>query len=288
MDVHLADVALSGHRRVRRRDLPAADGGEGPALLGVHVRGRGADPLLRPAPAAAGAAQPAVQRGEVHLVRRGADGDPRRHRAGALRLAVADQRRPGDRVLRHRHRDRHPGRAAQGDLRGVPAGRRHDQPEVRRHRPRPVDQPRHRRAHRRRDPRGERARPGQHVHALRPPASRSPSPRPRRRPTALEIAAGVGVARQTSEPTRSTGAAGCCWSRSPTTTCATRSIELGQASGLPDPRQRPAGDHRDDRPAAPPGRDPGRDGPAGRQRGVAAARAEARPRAAPHPDGRRR
>ncbi len=92
-------------------------------------------------------------------------------RARALRRPVPDARGAGDRLLGHRHRDRHPARAAQGDLRGLPAGRRHDQPEVRWHRARPVDQPGHRRADRRRDPRGERARQGQHVHPLRPPAS---------------------------------------------------------------------------------------------------------------------
>ena len=103
--------------------------------------------------------------GEVRMVIRAASG-PR-----ALRLPVPDARGPGDRLLRHRHRHRHPTRAAQGDLRGLPAGGRHDQPEVRRHRARPLDQPGDRRAHRRRDPRGERARQGQHVHPLRPPAS---------------------------------------------------------------------------------------------------------------------
>ncbi len=163
-------------RRVRRCHVPAPDGGEGPALLRVHVRGRGPDPLLRPAPSAAGAAEPAVQRGEVHLVGRGTHGDPCCHGARALRLAVPDARRPGDRLLRHGHRDRHPARAAQGDLRGLPAGGRHDQPEVRRHRARPLDQPGDRRAHRRRDPRGERARQGQHLHPLHPPASTRPSP----------------------------------------------------------------------------------------------------------------
>ena len=59
------------HRGLRRGDLPAADRGEGPRL---HRRGRPATCratlLHRRAAAAAGAAQPAVQRGEVHRRRR--------------------------------------------------------------------------------------------------------------------------------------------------------------------------------------------------------------------------
>ena len=86
---------------------------------------------------------------------------------------VLDRAEPGDRLLGDRHRHRHPGQQAAPDLRGVPAGRRHDQPRVRRHRPRPVDQPRARAPARRRDPRVERARPGQHLHAL--PAARLPA-----------------------------------------------------------------------------------------------------------------
>ena len=58
----------------------------------------------------------------------------------------------------------------------VPAGRRHHQPQVRRHRPRAVHHPRDRAAAGRRDPRRERDRQGQRVHAL--PAR---APRHRRR-----------------------------------------------------------------------------------------------------------
>ncbi len=67
-------------------------------------------------------------------------------------------------VSRHRHR--HPAGQAADHLRGVPAGRRQHQPQVRRHRPGPGDQPRDRAAAGRRDPPGQRARQGQHVHAL--------------------------------------------------------------------------------------------------------------------------
>ena len=51
-------------------------------------------------------------------------------------------------------------------LRGVPAGRRQHQPQVRRHGPGPGDQPRDRAAARRRNPAGQHAGRGQHVHAL--------------------------------------------------------------------------------------------------------------------------
>ena len=57
------------HRGVRRGDVPPADGGEGPAL---HRDDRGRRParrVLGPAPTPAGAAEPAVQRREVHLRR---------------------------------------------------------------------------------------------------------------------------------------------------------------------------------------------------------------------------
>ena len=95
--------------------------------------------------APAGAAEPALQRLQVHRERQG-------RRCGSSRAtgwsstttrSTAPSR---DRLLGHRHRHRHPGRQAADHLRGVPAGRRHHQPQVRRHRPRPVDQPRDRRA----------------------------------------------------------------------------------------------------------------------------------------------
>ncbi|MCQ0021340.1 response regulator [Actinomadura madurae] len=71
-----------------------------------------------------------------------------------------------DRVPGDRHRDRGERRQAPGDLRAVPAGRRDHEPPLRRHRPRPVDQPEHRAAAGRGDPRREPAGPRQRVHAV--------------------------------------------------------------------------------------------------------------------------
>ena len=79
-------------------------------------------------------------------------------------------------VTRHRHR--HPAGQAADHLRGVPAGRRQHQPEVRRHGAGPGDQPRDLAAAGRRDPPGELARQGEHVHPL--PARRPTSRRSRR------------------------------------------------------------------------------------------------------------
>ena len=117
-------------------------------------------------------------------------------------------------VTRHRHR--HPEGQAAADLRGVPAGRRHDQPQVRRHGPRPVDQPRDRAAARRRDPRGEHAGRGQHVHALPAGAElsaprRGVRPRRRRRPrsrcaTRPQRRASGRLARSTQRRRAATGA----------------------------------------------------------------------------------
>ena len=72
MDVHLADVAVAGiveYVEATFRPLTAEKDLE---FTVERRRRRPADALLRPAPPAAGAAQPALQRGEVHLRRRGA------------------------------------------------------------------------------------------------------------------------------------------------------------------------------------------------------------------------
>ncbi|GAA3080661.1 HAMP domain-containing protein [Streptomyces goshikiensis] len=110
-----------------------------------------------------GAAQPAVERGEVHRHRCGGAGDPARRYGRAAgdpgaaaggRFAARGGRGP-DRLLgdRHRHRDR--GEQDAGDLRGVQAGRRDHQPQVRRYGPRAVDQPGDRPPAGRGDPRGQ-------------------------------------------------------------------------------------------------------------------------------------
>ena len=74
--------------------------------------------------------------------------------------------RLGDRVRGHRHRHRHSAGEAAHHLRGLPAGRRRHQPQVRRNWSGPRHQPRAGQPARRRDSAEERARAGQHVHAL--------------------------------------------------------------------------------------------------------------------------
>ena len=90
--------------------------------------------------------------------------------AGRARLDArpsgAAQRPHGGVVRRRGHRHRRRAREAAPHLRSVPAGRRRHLAQVRRHRPRPGDQPRAGRAARRRDPAGQRAGRGQHVHPL--------------------------------------------------------------------------------------------------------------------------
>ncbi len=69
MDVHLADVAVAGiveYVEATFRPLTAEKDLASRSMSATDVP---RDALLRPAPAAAGAAQPAVQRGEVHLRR---------------------------------------------------------------------------------------------------------------------------------------------------------------------------------------------------------------------------
>ncbi len=165
MDVHPADVAVSGiveYVEATFRPLTAEKDLRFSVTIADDVT---AHPVLRPAPAPAGAPQPAVQRGQVHHGRRSPDGHPDGHR-GAFHHGDAERCSAGLRVLCGRHRNRDPTRATQGHLRSLPAGRRHHQPKVRRHRARPVDQPRDRPADRRRDPRRQRAGQRKRVHAL--------------------------------------------------------------------------------------------------------------------------
>ena len=116
---------------------------------------------------AAGAEEPALERLQVHRAgRRAAARRSRRAAAGRRSTRCCADAPDGGRVRGLRHRHRHPAREAADHLRGVPAGRRRHQPQVRRHRPRPRDQPRAGEPARRRDPAAQRARRGQHVHAL--------------------------------------------------------------------------------------------------------------------------
>ena len=87
--------------------------------------------------AAPGAAQPAVERDQVH-------------RAGRVKLRIYRASARRHRVRGRRYRHRHPAGQAAADLRGVPASGRLDEPQVRRHRPRPRDLARDRRPARRR------------------------------------------------------------------------------------------------------------------------------------------
>ncbi|MDF9816030.1 HAMP domain-containing protein/GAF domain-containing protein [Streptomyces sp. SPB162] len=73
-------------RRLRRGDVPSADGREGPGLLGPGLAGTPRHAAHGRAAAAAGAAQPPVQRGQVHRQRlRGAG-----HPAGGSRGPAGD------------------------------------------------------------------------------------------------------------------------------------------------------------------------------------------------------
>ena len=101
---------------------------------------------------AAGPAQPALQRVQVHRRGRG-----RRWRRPTDELDPEGGRTRVAFTVTDTGIGIAAGQAA-ADLRGLPAGRRHDEPPLRRHRPRPVDQPRDRAPARRRDPRSRRPR----------------------------------------------------------------------------------------------------------------------------------
>ena len=132
------DVGDDAREYVERAFGPVAEQ-KGLELERRRRRRRAADDRHRRAAPAAGAAQPALQRVQVHR-----DGQ---RRAGARADRGA---RP---TTARRTRSRSPSRdtgigiaagQAAADLRGLPAGRRHDEPALRRHRPRAVDQPRDR------------------------------------------------------------------------------------------------------------------------------------------------
>ncbi len=151
-------------RRVRRGHVPADDHAEEPGLHGGDRAGRARGPAHRRLAAASGAAQPAVQRGEVHRARPGGAADragPGRRGAPAGAAGRSRGRLPGA-----GHRRGHPGAAPGVDLRRLPAGRRHHQPQVRRHGPGPVHHAGDRAPAGRRGHRGQRRGPGLHVHAV--------------------------------------------------------------------------------------------------------------------------
>ncbi|MGY3679292.1 HAMP domain-containing protein/GAF domain-containing protein [Streptomyces sp. TE33382] len=136
-------------RRLCGGDVPPAHRGEGARLLRTGLPGAARHAAHGRAAAAPGAAQPAVQRGEVHRQRCRGAGDPA-GRGGCAELdpgasagsgLAAGRGRRSDRLLGHGHRHRHRVQQDAGDLRGVQAGGRDDQPEVRRYGPGPVHQP---------------------------------------------------------------------------------------------------------------------------------------------------
>ena len=166
MDLHVAEVSVAEELGALERSFaPVAE------EKGLSFELDFAESALpvdrhRPAAAAAGAEEPALERVQVHgggrrrpPGRAGATGAPVRRRHARERSARGRLLGPG-----HGRRDRR--RQAAADLRGVPAGGRHDEPPLRRHRARPLDQPRDRPPPGRRDPRRVDARRGEHVHAL--------------------------------------------------------------------------------------------------------------------------
>ena len=226
MDVHPRPVAA------RTRSAPTPSGRSRPVAeqKGLEFRRRARPALAgqtrrhRRAAAAAGAAQPALQRLQVH-----------RRRA---RWRCASTRRPTERLHRRRRRaaaerlaaftvlDTGIGIAAGqagADLRGLPAGRRHHQPALRRHGPRPLHLARDRAAARRRAARGERAAaraaPSRCCCRSRPPPARRTSRRPGP-PGAL------APARRAAPPAESPRAGG-----RPCSRCPTSSATTARASG---------------------------------------------------------
>ena len=199
--------------RGRRARLPA--GGRAELARVPHRARPRAAPRARHrrAAPAAGAAQPALQRLQVHP-------------EGLGDAAHRPRRGRDDRLLGHRHRPRHPRGQAVAHLRALPAGRRHDVAQVRRHRPGPVDLARDRAPAGRRAARAVDARRGLDLHA-RAPAGR------RRRPTDAADGAGraghaAGVAGR-----RAAGPPRCCPSTAPTTTAPRSSPAIASCSSSP-------------------------------------------------------
>ncbi len=178
MDVHPKALPLTSCWTTsgRRSGRSAVDRGLSFDVTGRRERARRA--VLGRAAPPADPAQPAVQRREVHLVRR------RRAASSSGRRARTSTRSPlrnADAVIAFAVKDTGigiPPEKLDGDLRGVPAVRRHHQPQVRRHRPRPLHQPGHGHAARRPDHRRERAGRRLHLHPLCARALRRALPRP--------------------------------------------------------------------------------------------------------------
>ena len=83
MDLHPQQLAARRARRLRRRDFRPMAADKGLAFDVYAEPGLPARALHRRAAAPAGAAQPAVQRGQVHLVRRGTPDGPRAPRTSS-------------------------------------------------------------------------------------------------------------------------------------------------------------------------------------------------------------
>ena len=157
MDVRAERFTLAALLEDIQATFRAADRGEGPRLRGL---GRRVGPVRaghRPAAAAPGARQPAVQRGQVHRAGPGDAAGRRRDGAADGPFAAFFVTDTGIGIAPENLDD---------DLRRVPAGRRDAEPPLRRHRARAVDRQRGQRAARRQDQRHQRPGPRQHVHPV--------------------------------------------------------------------------------------------------------------------------
>ena len=132
MDVHAAEASVAEElRRVRRALVPPGGGGEGARRSSsTFAESALADDRHRRAAAPADAEEPALERVQVHGVRR---------RVAARRAGAAGRSSPArrSRAPTTCSRSRSPTRASasppdklRADLRGVPAGRRHDEPRA--------------------------------------------------------------------------------------------------------------------------------------------------------------
>ena len=190
-EIFIEPVRAGAVRRARAARVRAAGARQG---AGADRRGRAGAAREHPDRSAARRSdpdQPARQRDQVHRARqrhaaRGPAGGGR-----ALRTAGPDPRADGG-AGGHRHRHRHRAAGAGAGLRAVRADRRAHRSPLRRHRAGPVDRARAGGAAGRRAAARERARQGQHVHALPPRAGRRRAASRAAEPAGVAAAA-VGV-----------------------------------------------------------------------------------------------